>query len=66
MKKINVLSYNIHKGFNLANRNFVLHKIRDTIRTHGSDIVFLQEVIGLMSPIHLLPYFKRTHTGDIL
>jgi hypothetical protein len=26
---------------------------------------FLQEVIGLMSPIHLLPYFKRTHIGDI-
>jgi|ETNmetMinimDraft_30_1059905.scaffolds.fasta_scaffold08871_4 hypothetical protein len=26
---------------------------------------FLQEVIGLMSPIHLLPYFKRTYIGDI-
>lgn len=43
---LKVLSYNIHKGFNLSNRRFVLEQIRESIRTTGADLVFLQEVFG--------------------
>ena len=45
-KTIRVLSYNIHKGFSILNRKFVLRQIRDAIRLVKADIVFLQEVIG--------------------
>lgn len=43
---IRVLSYNIHKGFSTGNRNFVLRKLREAIRTVQADLVFLQEVLG--------------------
>ena len=43
---LQVLSYNIHKGFSSGNRNFVLHQIREAIRTVRADLVFLQEVLG--------------------
>lgn len=43
---IKVLSYNIHKGFTTRNKNFVLRKIREAIRTMHADLVFLQEVLG--------------------
>ena len=45
MKPIKVMSYNIHKGFSM-NRQFTLEKIRDFIRKHSADVVFLQEVVG--------------------
>jgi endonuclease/exonuclease/phosphatase family metal-dependent hydrolase len=41
-----VLTYNIHKGFDLYNRQFVLHLIREQLRTVNVDIVFLQEIHG--------------------
>lgn len=41
-----VLSYNIHKGFSVYNRRFVLRSIRDSIRQLQPDLVFLQEVLG--------------------
>ncbi|HVJ65206.1 MAG TPA: endonuclease/exonuclease/phosphatase family protein [Bdellovibrionota bacterium] len=41
-----VLSYNIHKGFTLNNRRFVLDQIRQGIRQTHADVVFLQEVQG--------------------
>ena len=44
--RIKVLSYNIHKGFNANNSAFVLDEIRQAIRRSGSDLVFLQEVLG--------------------
>ncbi len=44
--KIRVLTINIHKGFSLGNRRFVLHQLRQAIQTTQADIVFLQEVIG--------------------
>lgn len=44
--KIKILSYNIHKGFSLANWRFTLHEIRNAIRETGADICFLQEVVG--------------------
>jgi endonuclease/exonuclease/phosphatase family metal-dependent hydrolase len=41
-----VLTYNIHKGFDLYNRQFVLHMIREQLRAVNVDIVFLQEIHG--------------------
>jgi len=43
---IKILTYNIHKGFSLGNRSFVLEKIREGIRLSGADLVFLQELQG--------------------
>jgi len=44
--KIRVLTYNIHKGWSIGNRRFVLENLRDTIRQTQANIVYLQEVIG--------------------
>lgn len=41
-----ILTYNIHKGFDLANRQFILHDIRDELRAADVDLVFLQEIHG--------------------
>jgi endonuclease/exonuclease/phosphatase family metal-dependent hydrolase len=46
MERLRVLSYNIHKGFTMGNRSFVLRKIRDALRALQPDLVFLQEVLG--------------------
>lgn len=43
---LQVLSYNIHKGFARGNKRFVLDSIRDAIRKADVDLVFLQEVLG--------------------
>lgn len=44
--EIKVLTYNIHKGFNINNRQFILHNIRDELHASDVDIVFLQEIHG--------------------
>ena len=41
-----LLTLNMHKGFSVFNRRFVLHELRDAVRGIGADIVFLQEVLG--------------------
>lgn len=41
-----VLTVNIHKGFTVWNRKFVLHELREAVRSVGADVVFLQEVLG--------------------
>ena len=46
MKSIKILTYNIHKGFSTGNRQFVLQKIKESIKASEADVVFLQEVIG--------------------
>ena len=46
MRDFKVLTLNIHKGFSMGNRRFTLDKIRKCLRESGSNIVFLQEVIG--------------------
>src|SRR5687767_14004327 len=46
MKQIKALSYNIHKGFTIRNKDFVLKKIRKAIHDVDPDIIFLQEVVG--------------------
>ncbi|MGH8561254.1 MAG: endonuclease/exonuclease/phosphatase family protein [Nevskiales bacterium] len=41
-----VLTLNMHKGFTSLNRKFVLHELREAVRSVAADIVFLQEVLG--------------------
>jgi len=43
---LKVFSYNIHKGFDLGSRAFVLPAIREAMGLLQPDIVFLQEVLG--------------------
>ena len=43
---IKLLTVNIHKGFTFFNRKFILHELREAVRTVGADVVFLQEVTG--------------------
>lgn len=43
---LKVLTVNIHKGFTFFNRKFILHELREAVRTVGADVVFLQEVTG--------------------
>lgn len=45
-KGLRVLTYNVHKGFNVGNRRFVLHQIRDALITADADLMFLQEMQG--------------------
>lgn len=44
--KIRILSYNIHKGFNISNTGFILEQIRSAMREVNADVLFLQEVLG--------------------
>ena len=43
---LKVITYNIHKGFSLANRRFVLHQMREHLHNANVDIAFLQEIQG--------------------
>lgn len=43
---IKLLTYNIHKGFDRHNRDFVLHQIRQQLRSAEVDVVLLQEIQG--------------------
>lgn len=44
--RLQVLTYNIHKGFSPGKVRFMLHKMRDAIESVNADLVFLQEVQG--------------------
>jgi len=46
-KGLRILTYNIHKGFNVGNRRFVLHQIRDALIAADADLMFLQEMQGV-------------------
>jgi len=43
---LKVLTVNIHKGFSIFNRKFILHELREAVRAAAADLVFLQEVHG--------------------
>jgi endonuclease/exonuclease/phosphatase family metal-dependent hydrolase len=43
---LRVLTVNTHKGFTFFNRKFILHELRDAVRSVSADVVFLQEVQG--------------------
>jgi len=45
-RDINILTYNIHKGYCSGNRRFVLDNMRRRIAETGAEIVFLQEIHG--------------------
>jgi len=51
---LRVLTVNIHKGFGFLNRRFILHELREAVRSVAADIVFLQEVLGAHSQWALL------------
>lgn len=38
---LRLLTLNTHKGFSSLNRRFMLHELRDAIRSTAADIVFL-------------------------
>lgn len=41
-----ILTLNLHKGFSFLNRRFVLHELREAVRSVSADVVCLQEVLG--------------------
>ena len=43
---ITILTVNSHKGFGFFNRRFILHDLREAVRSVSADVVFLQEVLG--------------------
>ncbi|MCB1740142.1 MAG: endonuclease/exonuclease/phosphatase family protein [Gammaproteobacteria bacterium] len=45
-EQIKVVTYNIHKGFSVGNRRFVLHGIREALNKSAADLLFLQETQG--------------------
>jgi endonuclease/exonuclease/phosphatase family metal-dependent hydrolase len=49
-RSLRVLTVNIHKGYSLFNKRFVLHELREAVRALRSDVVFLQEVRGASEP----------------
>ncbi|MCO7518130.1 MULTISPECIES: endonuclease/exonuclease/phosphatase family protein [unclassified Pseudomonas] len=46
VRRLTVLTLNVHKGFTLFNRRFILPELREAVRATGADLVFLQEVHG--------------------
>ncbi len=46
VQTLKILTYNIHKGFSVGNRLFVLHGIREALIATEADILFLQEIHG--------------------
>ncbi|HZH43541.1 MAG TPA: endonuclease/exonuclease/phosphatase family protein [Lysobacter sp.] len=46
MPRLHVLTANIHMGFSMGQRRFVLPELRQAIASTDADVVFLQEVIG--------------------
>ncbi len=44
--ELKIITYNLHKGFSIGSRRFVLHEIRDQLRQTSVDLVFLQEIYG--------------------
>lgn len=51
--RFRVLTVNTHKGFTFFNRRFILHELREAVRSVGADVVFLQEVQGMHEGHHL-------------
>lgn len=47
MRRLRVVTLNIHKGLSHFNRRVVIHDLREGLRALDPDLVFLQEVQGL-------------------
>lgn len=46
VRALRIMTINVHKGFNVFNRRHILPELRDAVNTLGTDMVFLQEVLG--------------------
>jgi endonuclease/exonuclease/phosphatase family metal-dependent hydrolase len=46
MRTLQVVTYNIHKGFPQFQNRVAVHELRDRLRGLSADVVFLQEVLG--------------------
>jgi endonuclease/exonuclease/phosphatase family metal-dependent hydrolase len=55
--KLKILSYNIHKGFTITNKDFILDGIRQVLREIDADVLFLQEVLG-DHQLHKIPEWQ--------
>jgi len=44
--KLRILTLNMHKGFTVFNRQFILPELREAVRGQSTELVFLQEVHG--------------------
>jgi len=44
---LDIVTYNIHKGFSQFHQHMMVHELREQLRALGPDIVFLQEVQGM-------------------
>ncbi|SFU98611.1 endonuclease/exonuclease/phosphatase family protein [Halomonas korlensis] len=47
LQTLHIMTINVHKGFSFFNRRHVLPELRDAVNTLSTDMVFLQEVIGV-------------------
>lgn len=43
---VKLITLNMHKGFSVFNRRFILHDLREAIRNEDAELVLLQEVLG--------------------
>lgn len=65
--RLRVLTMNTHKGFSFFNRRFVLHELREAVRSVGADVVFLQEVLGeSAAPRKRHPHWPSTSQYEFL
>jgi endonuclease/exonuclease/phosphatase family metal-dependent hydrolase len=46
-ERLRIMTVNVHKGFALLGRRFVLRELREAVRAVGADLVFLQEIHGV-------------------
>jgi endonuclease/exonuclease/phosphatase family metal-dependent hydrolase len=53
------MTLNLHKGFGVFNRHFILPAMREAIRAVSADVVLLQEVIGDLLHSNLLLSVNR-------
>jgi len=46
VKNLQIVTYNMHKGFSQFQRELSVHDLRERLRSLSADVVFLQEVVG--------------------
>ena len=50
--EMKIISYNIHKGFNIFNSRYSMGELSDFFHAHKCDFIFLQEVSGSLRSKH--------------
>lgn len=58
--RLKLLSYNMHKGFCLRNRHYVIEHMRSALHAVNADVIFLQEIKGQ----HPLAHHREAHGED--